>query len=96
VTHRKKRPLERITTTIKFHFLEQIVDGRKHTEYRDMKPYWDRRLAAVSVPFELRLINGYRLRAPEATVLIDGVRRHRRDGFYALHIARVLKVKYLP
>jgi hypothetical protein len=55
-----------------------------------MKPYWRKRLASVSVPFELRLINGLQKHAPEVTVLIKKVRAAAADRRYELHIGKVL------
>jgi hypothetical protein len=80
----------RITTTIERRYLSDIIARKKPIEYRENKPYWRRKLAAVSCPFELRLINGMRPFAPEVTVLIRRVTESKRDGEFRLHIARVL------
>jgi hypothetical protein len=82
-----------LTTTIQRESLAQIVAGTKRTEYREDKPFWRERLAMVSLPFRLRLINGMSRDAPEVTVLIDRIRRNRRTRNFELHIAEVLKVK---
>ena len=82
--------MDRLTTTIEREWLADIVAGVKKTEYREMKPYWKKRLEAVSRPFELRLINGMQKNAPEVTVLVDRVRANRRTRQYELHIAKVL------
>jgi hypothetical protein len=47
-----------ITTTIEREWLAEIIAGTKWIEYRKVKPYWTKCLAKVSVPFELRLLNG--------------------------------------
>ena len=52
----KKLTYDRITTTIEREWLAQIVEGAKKIEYRQIKPYWTKRFAKVSVPFELRLV----------------------------------------
>jgi hypothetical protein len=83
--------MDRITTTIEREWLAQIVAGTKRTEYRQMKPYWRKRLQGVSRPFELRLINGMQKNAPEVTVLVDRVRANARSKQYELHIAKVLQ-----
>jgi len=85
--------MDKITTTIKREWLKEIAARRKRVEYREIKPYWDRRLSFVKVPFELRLINGMDLKAPEVTVIIQRVRKNSRSGEYALHIARVIEVR---
>jgi hypothetical protein len=90
MTTMKKRK-NRLTTTIKRQWFAEIVDGSKTIEYRDMKPYWRDKLKTVRVPFELRLINGYSLDAPEVLLRIDRVRPNKREGQYELHIAKVLK-----
>jgi hypothetical protein len=83
--------MDRITTTIERQWLADIVAGVKQTEYREMKPYWQKKLEAVSRPFELRLINGMQKHAPEVTVVVDRVRANRRTHQYELHIAKVLR-----
>jgi hypothetical protein len=49
---------DRITTTIEREWLAEIIAGIKKIEYRQIKPYWTKRFEKVSVPFELRLLNG--------------------------------------
>jgi hypothetical protein len=84
----------RITTTIKQQWLIEILAGRKKIEYREIKPYWTKKLKGVTVPFDLRLINGMRSRAPEATVRIIKVIKNLRSNEYQLHIGKVLNRKY--
>ena len=60
--------MDKITTTIKRQWLSEIVARKKKTEYRGIKPYWNKRLAQVETPFLLRLINGMVKQAPEVTV----------------------------
>src|SRR5438046_5844758 len=83
---------DRITTTIERQWLAEIVAGTKKIEYRKIKPYWTKRLAKVSVPFELRLLNGMNPPVPEVTVLIHKVTR--RTGQYRLHIKKVLAFRH--
>lgn len=82
--------MDRITTTIKRQYLAEIIAGDKQVEYREMKPYWRRRLAATAVPFELRLINGMQEDAPEVTVIVDRVRANSAKRRYELHIVKIL------
>lgn len=84
----------RITTTIEREWLKRIIAGTKHNEYREIKPYWTKRLKAIGRPFELRLINGMHHPIPEVIVLIDTVRTKRDSGRYALHIKKVLEVRH--
>ena len=49
---REERSLvDTITTTLKREWFAKIVDGSKRVEYREIKPYWTKRLAAVKTPF---------------------------------------------
>lgn len=76
----KKLNYDRITTTIEREWLAQIVAGTKKIEYRQIKPYWTKRFAKVSVPFELRLLNGMNPLVPEVTVLIQKIIKDRLAG----------------
>src|SRR5438552_3161285 len=67
---------DRITTTIEREWLAQIIAGTKKVEYRQIKPYWTKRFEKVTVPFELRLLNGMIPPVPEVTFLIH----QRNDG----------------
>lgn len=80
----------KITTTIKRQWLAEIIAGNKKIEYRERKPYWEKKLSKVLVPFELRLINGMSKSAPEVTVLIEKVTL---GDEYELHIGQILEVK---
>lgn len=53
-----------------------------------------RHFAKVSVPFELRLLNGMNPPVPEVTVLIHKITKDRRAGEYQLHIKKVLGFKH--
>jgi hypothetical protein len=54
----------------------------------------DEALREVSLPFELRLLNGMNPPVPEVTVLIHRITKDRRAGEYRLHIKRVLGFKH--
>jgi hypothetical protein len=70
-------------------WFSKIVDGSKHIEYREIKPYWTSRLSKVSTPFRLILRNGMNPPIPVLTVRIDRIvpspRGKVRKGNYALH-----------
>jgi hypothetical protein len=85
---------DRITTTIKRQWLAEIIEGTKRIEYREIKPYWTKRLKGITSPFELRLINGMNPPVPEVTVLIRKVTMDRREGVYELHIGKVLAFRH--
>ena len=86
--------MKRITTTIKRHWLDQIVAGNKKVEHRESKDYWRGKLVEAGLPFELRLIYGMSKTAPEATVLVDRVRESLATGELDLHIARIIGRKH--
>src|SRR5258707_12138554 len=85
---------ERITTTIERDWLAEIIAGTKKAEYRQIKPYWTKRFAKVSLPFELRLLNGMNPPVPEVTVLIHRITKDRRSGDYRLNIINILGIKH--
>lgn len=86
--------MDKLTTTIRREPLADIVARRKRIEYREIKPYWEKRLSKIRSPFILRLINGMALGAPEVTVQIDRVRRNGRTGHFELYIGKILKTKF--
>jgi hypothetical protein len=90
--------LDVITTTLKREWFAKIVAGTKRVEYREIKPYWTKRLRRVRTPFRLVLRNGMSPPIPVVTVRIDRVtpspKGRRRAGTYALHIGRILKVEH--
>jgi len=90
--------MDTVTTTLKREWFAKIVDGSKRVEYREIKPYWTRRLRGVTTPFKLVLRNGMTPPIPVLAVRIDRVipspHSKARRGTYALHIGRVLKVEH--
>jgi hypothetical protein len=90
----KKLNYDRITTTIEREWLAEIIAGTKKIEYRQIKPYWTKRFAKVSLPFELRLLNGMNPPVPEVTVLIHRITKDQRAGEYRFHIKKVLNYKH--
>jgi hypothetical protein len=85
----------KLTTTIKRPWLAEIVAGTKMIEYRPIKPYWTKRLATLTLPLELRLMNGMNPPVPEVTVLFDRITTNHRTKEYELHIRRVVGFKHL-
>jgi hypothetical protein len=86
--------MDTVTTTIKRQWLKDIVDKTKRVEYRQIKPYWDKRLSAITPPFRLRLINGMQYHAPEATVIIERIRKNIGSAQYELHIGKIIEILY--
>jgi hypothetical protein len=70
------------------------VPPRKKIEYRELKPFWERRFALVgNGPFQLRLLNGMLDPVPEALIVVDRLERDEGNGEFRLHLGRVLSVK---
>ena len=73
--------------------MREIIAQRKKVEYREIKPYWQKRFAAVKAPFLLRLINGMQKAAPEVTVEIVRVRTNTSQKRYELRIGKIVSIK---
>jgi hypothetical protein len=86
--------MDKITTTIKREWLQEIAAGRKRVEYREINPYWTRRFSRANTPFLLRLINGMGARTPELTVIVRRIRKNSRSGNYELALGKVVALKY--
>lgn len=84
-----------VAMPIKRKYFNQILDGSKTVEYREVKPYWTSRLVGRDVSI-LRLTAGYRKTSPS---LIVGVTRIERipspptvkslgKEVYAIHLGK--------
>lgn len=86
--------MDKITTTIKPAWLKKRADRTKRLEYREIKPYWTKRLSRVSSPFLLRLINGMQRNAPEVTVVVAKIRKNSRNKVYELVLGKIVEMKH--
>ena len=86
--------MDEITTTIKREWLEKIANRTKRVEYREIKPYWVKRLSGVKPPFLLRLINGMQPNAPEITVVVTKVRKNSRSRQFELVLGKIVELKH--
>ena len=60
--------------TLKKQWFDMIASGVKREEYREIKPYWTRRLADLGTEYDaVKFRNGYRRDSPTVTVELDGV-----------------------
>ena len=67
---------------------------RKRIEYRDMSPYWRRRLQGLGTKrFKLRLLNGMRPPVPEATMIVERLVRNYHFQQFELHLGRIVKIE---
>jgi hypothetical protein len=87
-------PMDKITTTIRREPLRNIANRTKRIEYREIKPYWVKRLSDVQTPFLLRLINGMQPKAPEVTVTVTKIRKNSRSGLFELVLGKIVDLKY--
>lgn len=78
-----------------------IADGIKREEYREMKPYWHKRLLNKSYD-AIRFRNGYAKYSPVITVELKGLSSGlgiiewgapERESVYILSLGKVLSVK---
>ena len=75
-------------------FFAAIVAKTKRIEYRDVSPYWRRRLDGRTYDI-IQFRNGYATKAPEMQVEFLGVRRIKKWGRrkYAIRLGKILKIK---
>ena len=83
--------------TLHREFFAAIAAGEKHTEYREAKPYWQKRLEGREYDAIL-FRNGYARNAPEMLVEFRGARREGtgRGARYAIRLGRILKISRWP
>lgn len=86
--------MQSLTMNIERRWFKAIVDGTKKIEYRDMSPYWMRRIDPLTTPFRLRLLNGMTPPVPEAVVEVTKVVRSQADQQFQLHLGKVLRVTH--
>jgi hypothetical protein len=70
-----------------------IAAGKKRTEYRKAKPYWQKRLEGREYDL-VKFRNGYARNAPEMLVEFRGLRREGkgRTAEYAIRLGRIRKI----
>ena len=85
---------DRITTTIEREWLAKIIAGTKKDRIAPGQALLHKAFVKVSMPFEMRLLNGTNPPIPEVTVLIHRITKDRRAGGYRLHIKKVLGFKH--
>jgi hypothetical protein len=78
-------------------FFADIVEGKKHTEYRKQTPYWRKRLEGKKYK-AITFRNGYGKSVPEMLVEFRGLRRigRGRKGEYAIRLGKILRLKRWP
>ena len=75
--------------TLKRHWFDQIVSGKKTVEYREIKPYWESRLEDRDFDV-IEFKNGYHAGAKTMTVECLGITKNLHSGFYEIRLGRIL------
>jgi len=73
-------------------WFDEILNGTKKIEYREIKPYWTKRLLDDEKPKKFDIIlfrNGYGKKSPQMKVEFLGVRV--KDDKYNILLGKVLK-----
>ena len=73
-------------------YFDQILKGEKTTEYREVTPYWSKRLEGRHYDV-IKFRNGYRKDAPEMVVEYKGMVVDDLYGTYAIKLGNVLETK---
>ena len=73
-------------------YFNQIFKGEKTIEYRDITPYWSKRLEGRHYDV-IKFRNGYRKDAPEMVVEYKGMVVDDLYGTYAIKLGNVLETK---
>ena len=73
---------------------DEIVVGKKKTEYRENKVFWRKRLVGIKYR-EIHFRNGYAAKAPFLRVEYRGLWRYGkgRDSYFAIRLGRILELK---
>jgi FMN-dependent NADH-azoreductase len=71
-------------------YFDQILKKEKTIEYRDITPYWSKRLEGRHYDV-IKFRNGYRKDAPEMIVEYKGM--YIKDSEYAIELGNILETK---
>ena len=93
--------MKTLTLTIKVQYFNEILSGTKTTEYREIKPFWTKKLEGKQKYDRIRMINGYSRNAPE--LIVELIKIDIEELFfpitetmeicYALRLDKILEVK---
>tara|TARA_Y100000034_G_scaffold55072_1_gene67543 strand:- start:115 stop:387 length:273 start_codon:yes stop_codon:yes gene_type:complete len=75
-------------------YFDQILEGKKTTEYREVTPYWSKRLEGRHYDV-IKFKNGYRKDAPEMLIEFKGmgVVTFQTTPTYAIELGKILETK---
>ena len=74
--------------TIKKQWFDEIADGKKKIEYREIKPFWDRRLGKKKYS-EVYFSNGYSHDAPQ---MIVECKKIVKNSHYEIHLGKIIDI----
>lgn len=103
-----KNSVKTLHLTLKKQWFDMILSGEKKEEYREIKPYWNKRFAAALLDFKhcgyntITFSLGYKTDRPQMTVEWNGI--FIREGkpewggepgteFYVLELGEILNTK---
>ncbi|MEA1909573.1 MAG: ASCH domain-containing protein [Patescibacteria group bacterium] len=83
--------------TLKKKWFDQIAEGKKIVEYREVKPYWNKRLKGKKFD-EIYFRNGYSSSAPFMKVECKGINIRKVQilndkPYYCIALGKVLELK---
>jgi hypothetical protein len=70
-------------------WFDQILAGEKTIEYREIKPFWERRFTKNTYRY-VRFINGYGATRPFMIIELKEIKK--TDKNYELYLGNILKV----
>lgn len=88
--NRKKMIKRVLNLTILKEWFDLIACGKKKKEYRDIKPYWTKRLVGKSFD-EIHFKNGYNKNSPFMRVEWKGMKKEKDK--YVIFLGKILEVK---
>jgi len=68
-------------------WFDEILSGNKKTEYRDIKPYYDKLLSKKYT--EVKLVNGYGAKRPYVVVAVMKIIKSQK--FYEIHLGDIIE-----
>ena len=93
---RSKKPIRRkvLAMTLNREPFDEIVEGRKRTEYREYKAFWRERLIGIKYE-EVHFRNGYAPDAPFMRVEYKGLWTYGkcRGRYFGIRLGKVLQLK---
>ena len=89
-----KMPRRILNLTLKKKWFDLIASGKKKTEFREIKNYWEKRLIHKKLD-EVQFRNGYKTNSPFMRVEFKGldIKEFRGKKHYEIKLGTVLEVK---